>query len=117
MNLSTLFHTSNLLFPPLHSSPSTRSQRAGTSMTEDVAIEGKNLNFSVATKQGKLSPILQDCSLRIPSGELWRLFGPNGCGKFTLLKIDFGWSFESKKWYIVCEEVQEFPFPKSRSLG
>ncbi|XP_038723371.1 ABC transporter I family member 10-like isoform X2 [Tripterygium wilfordii] len=87
MNLSTLFHTSNLLFPPLHSSPSTRSQRAGTSMTEDVAIEGKNLNFSVATKQGKLSPILQDCSLRIPSGELWRLFGPNGCGKFTLLKI------------------------------
>ncbi|KAF5751793.1 ABC transporter I family member 10 chloroplastic [Tripterygium wilfordii] len=55
-------------------------------MTEDVAIEGKNLNFSVATKQGKLSPILQDCSLRIPSGELWRLFGPNGCGKFTLLK-------------------------------
>ncbi|MBA0781221.1 hypothetical protein Gotri_002164 [Gossypium trilobum] len=32
-------------------------------------------------------PILKDCSIRIPSGQLWMLLGPNGCGKSTLLKI------------------------------
>ncbi|MBA0577017.1 hypothetical protein Golob_023822, partial [Gossypium lobatum] len=31
-------------------------------------------------------PILKDCSIRIPSGPLWMLLGPNGCGKSTLLK-------------------------------
>ncbi|XP_038706121.1 ABC transporter I family member 10 isoform X2 [Tripterygium wilfordii] len=84
MNLSTLFHTSNPLLLPLHSIPSTRAR---FSVGGDVAIEGKNLNFSITTKQGKLAPILQDCSLRIPSGQLWMLLGPNGCGKSTLLKI------------------------------
>ncbi|KAL1103960.1 hypothetical protein V6Z11_D04G037200 [Gossypium hirsutum] len=29
-------------------------------------------------------PILKDCS--IPSGQLWMLLGPNGCGKSTPLK-------------------------------
>ncbi|XP_050204352.1 ABC transporter I family member 10 [Mercurialis annua] len=53
-----------------------------------VAIEGKNLNFSFGTKQnGKLVPILKDCSLKVPSGQLCMLLGPNGCGKSTLLKI------------------------------
>ncbi|MBA0872078.1 hypothetical protein Goshw_006156, partial [Gossypium schwendimanii] len=55
--------------------------------TESVAIEGRNINFSVNTRQGKIVPILKDCSIRIPSGQLWMLLGPNGCGKSTLLKI------------------------------
>lgn len=31
--------------------------------------------------------ILKNCSIQIPSGQLWMLLGPNGCGKSTLLKI------------------------------
>ncbi|KAK9291402.1 hypothetical protein L1049_019349 [Liquidambar formosana] len=57
------------------------------SVTENIAIEAQNLNYSFPTRQGKFVPILKDCSLRIPSGQLWMLLGPNGCGKSTLLKI------------------------------
>ncbi|KAK5834996.1 hypothetical protein PVK06_010678 [Gossypium arboreum] len=48
--------------------------------TESVATEGININFSVNTRQGKMVPILKDCSIRIPSARLWMLLGPNGCG-------------------------------------
>ncbi|RRT66690.1 hypothetical protein B296_00017997 [Ensete ventricosum] len=37
--------------------------------------------------QGKLVPILNNCSLHVPPGQLWMLLGPNGCGKSTLLKV------------------------------
>ncbi|KAL1103965.1 hypothetical protein V6Z11_D04G037700 [Gossypium hirsutum] len=82
MNLSTLARTSLLHLSPLRSTSSTRHNA-----TESVAIEGRNINFSVNTRQGKIVPILKDCSIRIPSGQLWMLLGPNGCGKSTLLKI------------------------------
>ncbi|TYG72645.1 hypothetical protein ES288_D04G038200v1 [Gossypium darwinii] len=82
MNLSTLARTSLLHLSPLRSTSSTRDNA-----TESVAIEGRNINFSVNTRQGKIVPILKDCSIRIPSGQLWMLLGPNGCGKSTLLKI------------------------------
>lgn len=52
-----------------------------------LAIEGRHLSFSVVTKQGRLLPILNDCSLQVPTGQLWMLLGPNGCGKSTLLKV------------------------------
>ncbi|MEM9771761.1 MAG: ABC transporter ATP-binding protein [Cyanobacteria bacterium P01_D01_bin.73] len=32
-------------------------------------------------------PVLKDCSLEIPSGELWMLLGANGSGKSTLLQL------------------------------
>ncbi|TYI85983.1 hypothetical protein E1A91_D04G036100v1 [Gossypium mustelinum] len=82
MNLSTLARTSLLHLSPLRSTSSTRDNA-----TESVAIEGRNINFSVNTRQGKIVPILKDCSIRIPSGQLWMLLGPNGCGKSTLLKV------------------------------
>uniref|UniRef100_A0A2P2M2E2 ABC transporter family protein n=1 Tax=Rhizophora mucronata TaxID=61149 RepID=A0A2P2M2E2_RHIMU len=56
-------------------------------LAENIAIEAQNLNFSIRTRQGNWSPILKHCSLRVPSGQLWMLLGPNGCGKSTLLKI------------------------------
>ncbi|TQD71756.1 hypothetical protein C1H46_042716 [Malus baccata] len=82
MNPSILMHPSKPFVSPLYSTPRTR-----TNVTESIAIEGRNLSYSVATRQGKTIPILRDCSLRIPSGQFWMLLGPNGCGKSTLLKI------------------------------
>ncbi|KAL4632576.1 hypothetical protein ACB092_04G061500 [Castanea dentata] len=82
MNHSTLFRASVALFPPPHSTSSSR-----TNVTDNIAIDGRNVNFSITTRQGKVVPILRDCSLRIPSGQFWMLLGPNGCGKSTLLKI------------------------------
>ncbi len=32
-------------------------------------------------------PVLKDCSLRIPRGQLWMLLGPNGSGKSTLVQL------------------------------
>ena len=31
--------------------------------------------------------VLINCSLKVPSGSLWMLLGPNGCGKSSLLKV------------------------------
>lgn len=79
----------HLLLPPLHST-SFSSSNVATENNNNVAIEGRNLSFWVSTaKQGKTKtlPILNDCSLCIPSGQFWMLLGPNGCGKSTLLKI------------------------------
>lgn len=83
MNHCALLRSSAPQLTPLHSSTPTRHNNA----TENFAIEGRNLNFSISTKQGKLLPILKDCSVQIPSGQFWMLLGPNGCGKSTLLKI------------------------------
>lgn len=33
------------------------------------------------------TPVLQDCSLTIPQGQLWMLLGANGSGKSTLLRL------------------------------
>lgn len=68
--------------PSFHAAASTSN-----AATENLAIEGRNLSYSITTKQGKSIQILKDCSLHIPSGQLWMLLGPNGCGKSTLLKV------------------------------
>ncbi|KAM0951993.1 putative ABC-type Fe(3+) transporter [Dioscorea sansibarensis] len=52
-----------------------------------AAIEGSGICYSVTTRQGRTVPILKDCSLSVPTGQLWMLLGPNGCGKSTLLKV------------------------------
>ncbi|CAI0428140.1 unnamed protein product [Linum tenue] len=71
----------------LNSADSDKRSHFFTRRSAAAAIEAQNLSFSIATQQGKSVPILQDCSLRIPSGQLWMLLGPNGCGKSTLLKV------------------------------
>uniref|UniRef100_A0A1D1ZGN9 ABC transporter I family member 10, chloroplastic n=1 Tax=Anthurium amnicola TaxID=1678845 RepID=A0A1D1ZGN9_9ARAE len=52
-----------------------------------AAIEARELCFSVTGRNGRVLPILRDCSLLVPTGQLWMLLGPNGCGKSTLLKV------------------------------
>ncbi|KAL5981654.1 hypothetical protein ACLOJK_015717 [Asimina triloba] len=69
----------------------------GSGRDGNLAIEGRNLNFSITRKKRRyggrpsqaeeLVPILNDCSIRIPTGQLWMLLGPNGCEKSTLLKV------------------------------
>lgn len=61
-------------------------------VTAEYAVEGHNLSYSVTPKSSTMQaskrvPILNNCSLQIPSGQFWMLLGPNGCGKSTLLKI------------------------------
>ncbi|MCL7042033.1 hypothetical protein MKW94_019344 [Papaver nudicaule] len=87
MNSSSLIRASTFHVPPLHC---TTPRNSNVIASPNYAIEGRNLSYSITTKQGKNVPILQDCSITIPSGELWSLWmllGPNGCGKSTLLKV------------------------------
>ena len=49
-------------------------------------VECKNISKSYITG----IPVLQNFNMRIPSGRIVGLLGPNGCGKSTLLKIITG---------------------------
>lgn len=52
---------------------------------ERVAIDVQHLHLSFQ-KDARTVPVLKDCCMSIPEGQLWMLLGPNGCGKSTLLK-------------------------------
>lgn len=69
-------------------------------MANSFAIDAQNLSYSVVSKQGKILPILKDCSLQVPSGQFWMLLGPNGCGKSTLLKVYISRTIVF--WLLVC---------------
>ncbi|OWM91457.1 hypothetical protein CDL15_Pgr017375 [Punica granatum] len=83
MNLGNLIHSSLPRLAPARSNSSFRDNGCENA----AAIEARNVNFSISTRQGATVPILTDCSLTVPSGQLWMLLGPNGCGKSTLLRI------------------------------
>ncbi|KAK6159445.1 hypothetical protein DH2020_006759 [Rehmannia glutinosa] len=88
MNSSAVVHATAAVQRPLLRSHSTGNNCAAVATVADnLAIECRNLSYSVKTRQGRLLPILNDCSLSIPSGQFWMLLGPNGCGKSTLLKV------------------------------
>ncbi|BBM97043.1 protein MpABC1 [Marchantia polymorpha subsp. ruderalis] len=53
------------------------------------AVAIRNLGLNVKNEKGEI-PVLKDCSLNVPEGQLWMLLGPNGCGKSTLLKAMAG---------------------------
>ncbi|CAH9076671.1 unnamed protein product [Cuscuta europaea] len=99
---SNYIRASALQLPHL-SCHSTRS----STIEEFCAIETCNLRYSVLTKQGKHLTILNDCSLSIPSGQLWMLLGPNGSGKSTLLKILAG---------LLCPNSGSFYVKKPKSF-
>ncbi|KAI3709077.1 hypothetical protein L2E82_38822 [Cichorium intybus] len=81
MNIRAPFRASVPLYSNL---PARNNNVVGA---DNFAIESHRINYSINTENGKLIPILKDCSLKIPSGQFWMLLGPNGCGKSTLLKI------------------------------
>nr|AFK45953.1 unknown [Lotus japonicus] len=85
MNLPSLIRFPERLLAPRCSTLPTNTIRSNS--VENVAIVGRNLNFSFTARQTNDVRVLRDCSLRIPSGQFWMLLGPNGCGKSTLLKI------------------------------
>lgn len=74
--------------------PSTRRRVAASTSPPPPppAIEGRGVGFSVTTRRGLVLPVLKDCSLCVPPGQLWMLLGPNGCGKSTLLKVYIFWT-------------------------
>ncbi|KAK8961572.1 hypothetical protein KSP40_PGU015209 [Platanthera guangdongensis] len=89
-----------LIFIELHLPPSFSSTSSpfsficswrcpSDSAAPTIAIEGNRLSFSLVSNNRGTVEILKDCSLRVPSGELWMLLGPNGCGKSTLLQPYF----------------------------
>ncbi|MGB3614976.1 MAG: energy-coupling factor ABC transporter ATP-binding protein [Elainellaceae cyanobacterium] len=52
-------------------------------MAQQPAIAVQQVNFGWTTD----TPILKNCSLEVPEGELWMLLGMNGSGKSTLLRL------------------------------
>ncbi|KAJ1285580.1 hypothetical protein BS78_03G289900 [Paspalum vaginatum] len=81
------YSSSDTIRPTPEAAPR-RSLRVSASASPPApAIEGRDVGFSVTTRQGRLLPVLKGCSLCVPPGQLWMLLGPNGCGKSTLLKV------------------------------
>ncbi|KAL0365497.1 UNVERIFIED_CONTAM: ABC transporter I family member 10 [Sesamum angustifolium] len=87
MNATAVVRATPVVQLPLLRSQATVNCCAASAFAENFAIECRNLSYSVKTRQGRILPILNDCSLSIPAGQFWMLLGPNGCGKSTLLKI------------------------------
>ena len=73
-----------------------------------------NITISGLSKSFSYKVIHKDFSLKIKSGESIGIYGPNGCGKTTLLKIISGiMSFESGK-VLIGKEVLKSNNSKSR---
>lgn len=56
-------------------------------MSDQAAIEVKEVSFSWSGESIGGVNVLKDCSLEVPRGQFWMLLGINGSGKSTLLRI------------------------------
>ncbi|KAH6789340.1 ABC transporter family protein [Perilla frutescens var. frutescens] len=102
--------TAAVQIPPIRShSTGANYAASAVSLTDNLAIECRNLSFAVRSRQGNFVPILKDCSLSIPSGQFWMLLGPNGCGKSTLLKI-LGGLLNPSGGYLHVKKPRSFVF-------
>ncbi len=76
---------------------------------DEIALEAQNVTFHYAG-----TPILEEVSLQVKSGEFLAIFGPNGGGKTTLLKLLLGFLKPTKG------KIQVFghsPFSSRRLMG
>ena len=55
-----------------------------------AALEVSSLTKSYASTDGTVKTVLADISFSVEPGEFVSVFGPNGCGKTTLLKVVAG---------------------------
>ncbi|XP_051135004.1 ABC transporter I family member 10 [Andrographis paniculata] len=104
--------TAAVQFPLLRSHSTGNSSVAvdtAAAAPDNFAIECRNLCYSVRTRQGRILPILNDCSLNIPAGQFWMLLGPNGCGKSTLLKV-LGGLLNPSSGYVRVSKPRSFVF-------
>ena len=73
-----------------------------------------SINISSITKSFSNKRVYDNFSLKIKTGEILGIFGPNGCGKTTLLKIISGiMSFEGGE-ILINEEYLKPDNPESR---
>src|SRR3712207_3679709 len=63
------------------------------------------------------SPVLNDLSLEIQSGELFTLLGPSGCGKTTLLRVAAGFIRPLRGNVIFDDEDLTNVPPYRRNIG
>ena len=56
-----------------------------------ATIELNNLSVSITTNDGHEFNVIKDFDLKISDGEFVTLFGPNGCGKSTILNTILGY--------------------------
>ncbi|GJV24692.1 reverse transcriptase domain-containing protein [Tanacetum coccineum] len=109
-------------FGALHSTLPTRCNNVTSG--EKFAIESQNVSYSVKNEKGNLVPILNNCSLKIPSGQFWMLLGPNGCGKSTLftdermqLRKQIDEMIKAGKFSQFIKELKQNDKPKAPKKG
>eukprot|EP00249_Psilotum_nudum_P016833 c26004_g1_i1 orf=239-1324(-) len=91
-----------------HRNLNTSSIFAGMDRGVRMAIDVRDVSVFVGKDSMKI-PILKNCSMQVPEGQLWMLLGPNGSGKSTFLKTLAG-LLRPSHGHIYIAEPRSFVF-------
>ena len=72
-------------------------------------VELRNISKSFSSKK-----VLRDINLKLEKGKVYGLFGPNGVGKTTLLKIMAGYNKKTSGEYLIDD--QEFTYKDKNNI-